>query len=90
MPDSRPSRRGRHGVAGASIRLEKAPALFWARWCESIFDAGPQNAIGAAGGDALTIEEEENANATHQLGKENIAPRHLLGELERLSGLGNS
>ncbi|KAK1613784.1 hypothetical protein QYE76_019301 [Lolium multiflorum] len=42
------------GVAGASIGLEIASALFGTSRCEPIFDAGPQNAIGAAGGDALT------------------------------------
>jgi hypothetical protein len=39
--NSRPSSRGRYGVAGVSIGLEKAPALFGMRRCEHIFDADP-------------------------------------------------
>jgi hypothetical protein len=62
-PDSRPLRRDRYRVAGASIALEKAPMLFEARWCEFIFDPGPQNAIRTAieaaievaDGDALSL-----------------------------------
>jgi hypothetical protein len=50
VPYSRPSLRGRHGVVGASIGLEKALELFGARQCESIFTDGPQNAIVAAMG----------------------------------------
>jgi hypothetical protein len=46
--DSRPSPRGRHGIASASIRLEKVSALFEARRCEPVFVPGAQNAIGAA------------------------------------------
>jgi hypothetical protein len=57
VPDSCPSRRGQHGVADASSRLEKAPTVFEARWCEPIFDVGHQNTIeavmGRAGVDAL-------------------------------------
>jgi hypothetical protein len=49
-PDLHPRRRGRHGVAGASIGLENAPALFGARWCEPILATGPQKATGAAMG----------------------------------------
>jgi hypothetical protein len=55
-PDSRPWPRGRHGVAGASIGLEKSLAPFGTRWCEPIFAPGPQiigAAMRGAGGDAL-------------------------------------
>jgi hypothetical protein len=46
--DSRPWRRDRHRVTGDSIGLQNCPASFGAHRCESIFAAGPQNAIGAA------------------------------------------
>jgi hypothetical protein len=61
VPSWRPSRRGRRGVAGASIGLENAPAHFGARRCEPILAPGPQNAMGSAmggaGGDALSIKK---------------------------------
>jgi hypothetical protein len=59
VPDPRPLRRGRHGVADASIGLENYPAPFGTHRCEPKNHAGPQNAIGTAIGrasrDALRI-----------------------------------
>jgi hypothetical protein len=43
VPDSRPSPRGRHGVADVSTGLEKALALFGTRGCGPIFADDPQN-----------------------------------------------
>jgi hypothetical protein len=58
VPNSRPWRRGRHGVAGESIRLENWTAPFGGHRCEAILAPGRQNTIGAAietvGGDALS------------------------------------
>jgi hypothetical protein len=42
--------KGQHGVAGASIWLENAPALFGARRCEPIFDAAPKMLSGPLSG----------------------------------------
>jgi hypothetical protein len=38
-PDSRPTRRGRHGVVGGYIGLETTSKLYWTRWCEPNFTA---------------------------------------------------
>jgi hypothetical protein len=64
VSNSRPSRRGRHGVVGALTGLEKVPALFETRRCELIFDVGPQNAIGGAGEDALNLSNLLHSIAT--------------------------
>jgi hypothetical protein len=47
-PDSRSSRRGRHGVVGASIGLKAAPVPVGARQCEPKNHAGPQDVIEAS------------------------------------------
>lgn len=58
VPDSRLLQRGQHGVASTSIGLETARTLFRARRCDRVSPknhAGPQIAIGATSGDALSL-----------------------------------
>jgi hypothetical protein len=57
-PDSRPWRRGRHGVAGDSLGSKIGRSHLGRAGASPIFASSPQivigAAIGAAGGDALT------------------------------------